>query len=446
MEKGDSRWQPQEKKVVPNPDDRLSAQQQEACSRGDQSQQTHLTSADGDQAHRSNNVPQWFERSDLRFHLLGSARHRSQFGVCSSGDQSQRSSGSSTGSGKPQLTARSGNRRNRIPHDSQQLLTSDHGNWLHRGEDHIEKFGRNGESSRADDWCLRRDGRDHLERSESLSESQNWRLARKNKSSDQESSRCINWRRRSDHLDRLGTFSKAENWRDTTTFKSSGQEISRCNSWRFKVEHERHHLDGSDPLCNSQNWRDSSSNKGPDQESSWYKNWRFKGDHERDQQKRSEDLHETRANRRSGPRSNSEWRDHQSKSNHRNSRPRNGNALKRGEDASNCQTWHASDERTQLVQKILNLDSETWQIRPDRYRSDCSCGSEKWPPREHRDRNQPDRLAGQQKLDAREAMERRLVPTEMEKVTVENNITSDLTRLLRGETSNQQLAGWIEVG
>lgn len=473
-EKGNTRCHPQEKKRMTNPDDKPSTTEQEPCSkdsRGDESEHSDLTSADGDQSHRSDDVRQWFEGSDLHCDheacLLDSAHHRGQFEISTIGDQSQRSSGDGTGSEKPELTARADNRRNRIPHDSDQFdkrdLALDHENWHHRSEDHIEKFGRNGESSRGADWRLRKDGeRDHLDRSDSLSESQNWRVARKKKCSDQESSRYNNWRRRSnherDHLDRFGNFSKSQSWRDTTTFKSPGQEISRCNNWRFKVGHERHHLDRSDHLCNSHNWRVTSNNESSDQESSWYNNWRFKGDHERDQQNQSEHLsnsqglRDTRPNRRSGPskaRSNCEWRNHQRRTSHRNNRKRNNNTFKRVEDTSNYENWHAINERKQLVQKILNLDSEKWRIRPDHYRSDCNFESENWPHREYGDRNQSDHVAVRHKLDAREVIKKRLIAKdsekEMEKVTVENNMTKDLTRLLGGETSNQQLTNWIEV-
>lgn len=60
-----------------------------------------------------------------------------------------------------------------------------------------------------------------------------------------------------------------------------------------------------------------------------------------------------------------------------------------------------------------------------------------------------DRVAVKQKLDAREVIKKRLVAKdsgqEVEKVTVETNMTQDLTRLLRGETCNQQMTNWIEV-
>lgn len=453
-EKGDPRCQRQEKKGMTNPDDKPPTKD----SRGDESEHSDLTFADGYQSHRSDNVPQWFERSDLSSDhedcLLGSAHLRGQFEIFTIADQSQRSSGDSTGSEKPELTARADSRRNRIPHSHQsdkRDLTFDRENWHLRGDDHIEKLGRYGESSGGDDWRFRRGGdRDHLDRSDSLSESQNWRVTRKNKSSDQESSSYNNWRRRRaherDHLDRFGNFSKS-------TFKSSGQENSSYNNWRFKVDHERHHLDRSDHLCNSQNWRVTSNNR-----SSWYNNWRFKGDHEGAQQNRSEhlsnsqDLRDTRANRRSGPsnaRSNCEWRNHQSKTSQRSNRQRNNNTFKRVEDTSSSENWHAVNERKQLVQKILNLDSEKWRIRPDRYRSDCNFESETRPHSEYGDRNQSDRLAVKHKLDSREAIKKRLgakdSEKEMEKVTVENNMTKDLTRLLRGETSNQQLTNWIQV-
>lgn len=307
----------------------------------------------------------------------------------------------------------------------------------------MEKIGGTGESSGGE--------RDRLGPSASLPESKNWRVTRKNKGSDQESSRYSNWRRRRDHerdrLDRFGTFSKSQNWREATVFKGSGQEISRYNTWSFKVDHESHHLDPSDQPGNSQNWRVTSNNQSSHQKPSWYNNWRFRGDHKREKQNRSEhlsnsqDLRDTRANRRSGPsnaRSNCEWRNHQSKTSHRNNRQRNS-----------YKTWHAMKERKQLVQKILNLDSEKWRIRPDCYRTDCDFESEKWPCRDYRDWNQSDRVAVKQKLDAREVIKKRPVAKdsgqEVEKVTVETNMTQDLTRLLRGETCNQQMTNWIEV-
>lgn len=310
---------------------------------------------------------------------------------------------------------------------------------------------------------MRKDGeRDHLDRADCLSESHNWRVTRKNKRSDLESSRYTNWHRRraheKDHLDQFGNISKSQNWRETTTFKGSGREISRYNHWRFKVDHGRHHLDRPDQLCNSQNWRVTSNNESSNQDSSWYNNWRFKGDHEGDQQNQSEhlsnsqDLRGVRAKRRSGPsnsRSKCEWRNHPSKTSHRNNRQCNNNTFKRVEDTSNYENWDAINERKQLVQKILNLDSEKWRIRPDRYRSDCGFESDKWPCREYQDRNQSDCVAVKHKWDAREVIKRRLdakdSKKEMEKPTVENNVTKDLTRLLRGETSNQQLTDWIKV-
>lgn len=459
--KGHTRCQPPEKKGRTRPGVKTSTKEQEPCSkdsRGDESGPSDLTPVDGDQPHRSNDVPRWFDRSDLNSNredcLLDGAYHRGQFGISTS-----------AGSERPEITAGVDHQRNRIPHNrnlpDMRGLTLDQENQHRRSEDHIEKFSQIGESSGVDDWRLRKGGgRDHLGRSDSLSESHNWRLTRKNKSSDQESSRYNNRRKKSGHErghpDRLGNFSKSQNWRDTSTFNSSGREISRFKNWRFKVDHERHQLSRTDQLCNSQNWRVPSNNGRSTQESSWCNNWCFKGDQGRDQQNRSEhlsnsqDLRDARANRRSGPpnaRSNCEWRNHQSKTSRRNNRQCNNNALQSVEDTSDSENWHAVKERKQLVQKILNLDSEKWRIRPNCYRSDCK--HEKWPSGEYRDRNQSDRSGVKPKGDAREVIKKRLLAkdskAEMEKVTVENTRTKDLARLLQGETSNQQLSNWIQV-
>lgn len=456
-EKEDTRCQPLKMKAMPNPEGKPSTLEQES-SGGNESEHSDLTSTDGDQSHRNNNVPQWFERPDLNSDqedcLLGSAHHRGQLGGQSG------SSGDSAGSEKPEIAARATNRLDRF---GKWDLTLDHEKWHHRCKHHTEKLGRNRESSKGDDRHFRKDEkRGQLDQSDSLTESQSWRVTRKNKSPNQESSRYRSWCRRSDHekvqLEQFGSFAKSQNWPDPTTFKSSGREISGYNNWHFKVDHERHRLDHTDHLCNSQSWRVTSNNESADQESSWYNNWRFKRAPGRDQQNRSEHvshsqgLPDTRASKRSGPsnaRSNCERRKHQSKTSHINNRQRNNRTFKRVEDTSNNDNWQATKERKQLVQKILNLDSEKWRIRPDRYRSDCNFESEKWSHRDYRDRDQSDHVAVKHKLDAREVINKRLIAKEsekeMEKVTLENKMTKELTRLLRRETSNRQLTTWIEV-
>lgn len=259
------------------------------------------------------------------------------------------------------------------------------------------------EFSRKNNWCIWKDQEKlQQDRYEDLSKSHNQSGTSKNKSSDQEFSRCNNWciRREQEKLqrNRSDDFSKTQNHRGTSKNKGSDHESSRYNKWHFRRDHENYHLDRSDNISKSQNWCDRNTIESSGQETSrynnwrlrrdhegiiWtalimspthrngesqrkmkslkkrYNNWRFRKDHETDQQNRfdrlsnSQDLRDSRTNRKSG-RSNStangEWRNH---------------TFKRLEDMSGYKNWQATTERKQLGQKTLNLDSEEQHVRPN---------------------------------------------------------------------------------